>query len=453
MTVHVAGIECDVQTYSDGGESGQQQVVCLSGAHGGRDSGVPWAGAVSLVVAGLGAATVASNASTASTTFEYINLWSSPQTWSGSQLPSEGDTIFIPAGQTVVMDVSPPRLYFLVIQGHLTFARTDLTLDASYIFIMGGSLTIGTEDDPFLQHATITLHGSPVSKELPVYGAKVIACRRCTLDVHGAPILDHRTWTRLNATAYAGDTSLCFTQPVSWPPYSQIVIASSGFDMNEAEQRTTTALTHGGHCVSFDRPLEYEHMGELRYYAGRTAELRAEVGLLSRNVVIQGNDFSPLDRHGGHIMLYSEEGYFRDNTFIGRIENAELRYMGQAFQMGRYAVHFHMSGTIDQSYLRRNSSVCRPLRSRRCRELFCAMSNIPRSDSTCPPLLSTMPFFRMFSQRVCVCVCCVFAPLLRPHQSTTHTTVRARFTACTSCVCRTTSPTTTWVMHSSLKTR
>jgi hypothetical protein len=54
-------------------------------------------------------------------------------------------------------------------------------------------------------------------------------------------------------------------------------------------------------------------------------------------------------------MFYSQEGYFRDNTFVGRIENAELRYMGQAFQMGRYAVHFHMSGTIDQSYLRRNS--------------------------------------------------------------------------------------------------
>ena len=32
---------------------------------------------------------------------------------------------------------------------------------------------MGTEDDPFLHKATITLHGSPVSKELPLYGAKV----------------------------------------------------------------------------------------------------------------------------------------------------------------------------------------------------------------------------------------------------------------------------------------
>jgi hypothetical protein len=42
-------------------------------------------------------------------------------------------------------------------------------------------------------------------------------------------------------------------------------------------------------------------------------------------------------------MLYSQEGSVRDNSFVGRIENAELRYMGQAFQMGRYAVHFHVS--------------------------------------------------------------------------------------------------------------
>jgi hypothetical protein len=97
-------------------------------------------------------------------------------------------------------------------------------------------------------------------------------------------LLEHRTWTRLNATAHAGSLELCFTQPVSWPPYSQIVIASTGFDMNEAEQRTTTSLTHGGHCVRFARPLAYEHLGERRVYGGQPVELRAEVGLLSRNV-------------------------------------------------------------------------------------------------------------------------------------------------------------------------
>lgn len=424
MAVRVAGVECTVQSYTD---SVGQQVVCLTGAHGGRGSGLPWSGEVSLVVAGLGAAAAATTNTTMR--FEYINLWSDPLTWSGSQLPIRGDTIFIPRGQTVVMDISPPRLYFLVIQGNLTFARTDLNLDASFIFVMGGSLTVGTEEDPFLQRATITLHGSPVSKELPVYGAKVIACRRCTLDIHGAPLLDHRTWTRLNATADAGATSLCFTQPVDWPPYSQIVIASSGFDMNEAEQRTTTALTHSGHCVSFLRPLTYQHLGERRYYAGHAIEMRAEVGLLSRNVVIQGNDWSPLDRHGGHIMLYSEEGYFRDNSLIGRIENAELRYMGQAFQMGRYTVHFHMSGTIDQSYLRRNSSA---LANAFAKALSPTDRMVSWQHEPCPTHQCTFESCRS--------------------QSTTPTIALAPSTASTTCACKITLPTITWATPSSSRT-
>lgn len=65
-----------------------------------------------------------------------------------------------------MLDISPPRLYMLVVQGALIFDRVDIELDAHYIFVMGGTFQVGTEDDPFLQKATITLHGSPVSKEV-----------------------------------------------------------------------------------------------------------------------------------------------------------------------------------------------------------------------------------------------------------------------------------------------
>jgi hypothetical protein len=125
---------------------------------------------------------------------------------------------------------------------------------------MGGSFTVGTEDEPFLQEAQITLHGSPVSKELPLYGAKVLACRRCTMDLHGKPTIP--IWTSLNHTAAAGAKEICFTQPVDWALGSQLVITSSGFDMNEAEQRTMVSLTQGGRCVSFDTPLRHQHLGE-----------------------------------------------------------------------------------------------------------------------------------------------------------------------------------------------
>ena len=40
-----------------------------------------------------------------------------------------------------------------------------------------------------------------------MYGAKVLACRYCVLELHGAPLLDDRTWTYLGATAEPGWSS------------------------------------------------------------------------------------------------------------------------------------------------------------------------------------------------------------------------------------------------------
>jgi hypothetical protein len=44
-----------------------------------------------------------------------------------------------------------------------------------------------------------------------------------------------------------------------------------------------------------------------------------------------------------------------DETSIGRIENTEFTDVGQAFQLGRYPIHFHMIGTVHQSYIRKNA--------------------------------------------------------------------------------------------------
>ena len=44
-----------------------------------------------------------------------------------------------------------------------------------------------------------------------------------------------------------------------------------------------------------------------------------------------------------------------DESLQGRIENVEARYMGQGFRLGRYPIHFHMIGTVRNSYVRSNS--------------------------------------------------------------------------------------------------
>ena len=95
----------------------------------------------------------------------------------------------IPSGQNILLDVSPPRLNLLLITGRLAVEDArDVNIDASYIFIRGpgASFAVGSESKPFTHKAIITLHGQPkVTPELPGYGAKNIAVRRGTLDLHG----------------------------------------------------------------------------------------------------------------------------------------------------------------------------------------------------------------------------------------------------------------------------
>ena len=42
----------------------------------------------------------------------------------------------------VLLDVSPPRLHLLLIEGTLVFDRVDLELQATYILIRGGTLRV-----------------------------------------------------------------------------------------------------------------------------------------------------------------------------------------------------------------------------------------------------------------------------------------------------------------------
>ena len=80
--------------------------------------------------------------------------------------------------------------------------------------------------------------------------------------------------------------------------------------------------------------------------------MRAEVGLLSRNVKYRGDEeTSALNQYGAHIMMASPG----DESVIGRIENWEFTDVGQAFKLGRYPIHFHMIGTVTKSYIKNNA--------------------------------------------------------------------------------------------------
>src|SRR5688572_12502521 len=83
--------------------------------------------------------------------------WSDRASWPDRKVPVAGAKVEIPSGKEVILDVSPPALGGVTINGKLSFANNaDLELTTEWIMVHG-ELEIGTEAKPHTRKATITL--------------------------------------------------------------------------------------------------------------------------------------------------------------------------------------------------------------------------------------------------------------------------------------------------------
>eukprot|EP00775_Hariotina_reticulata_P007195 gene7195-7409_t len=313
--------------------------------------------AVTVTVQGKGAA-ISNSSSGSPVTYEYVDLWSRRTTWGGDAPPVENDSVVIPAGTTVMLDVSPPRLYMLLIEGTLLIDPTapSLSLDANYILLRGGALRAGLSQAQYHPgNFTITLWGDKYNtRRLPNFGAKVLASLDGQIQLYGAPVAVP-SWTTLNSTADIGNSSITVNGQLNWQPGFTVVIASSSFDARDVDMAIITAVQPlpGGTTTRLllSSPLQYTHLGVVRRYPGdprqHVLDMRAEVAVLNRNIVIQGDPSTADSMFGGHVLsTWSKRPGLPRPTM--QLSNVELRQMGQAYQMGRYPIHFHMIG--DASY-------------------------------------------------------------------------------------------------------
>jgi G8 domain len=132
--------------------------------------------------------------------------WSDPASWPNRKVPVAGDKVTIGRDRDIVLDVSPPALNGLSIDGKLTFSNNaDLELTTEWIMVHG-ELTIGTEASPQTRKATITLTNNVAGEDvMGGMGDRGIMLSGGTLNLHG----DRKNaWTKLSATAAAGSTSI-----------------------------------------------------------------------------------------------------------------------------------------------------------------------------------------------------------------------------------------------------
>src|SRR5918999_2816642 len=112
--------------------------------------------------------------------------WSDPATWPNNKVPAAGDKVEIASGKEVILDVSPPSLNGVTINGKLTFAdKSDLALTTEWI-MLHGELAIGTEAKPHAHEATITFTDNVKGENIMAgMGDRGIMISGGTLNLHG----------------------------------------------------------------------------------------------------------------------------------------------------------------------------------------------------------------------------------------------------------------------------
>ncbi|MCB9833401.1 MAG: hypothetical protein H6807_13105 [Planctomycetes bacterium] len=288
--------------------------------------------------------------------------WSDPGTWSrltgNGALPGPGDAVLIQPGHRLLLDTNQglDDLAHLDLRGQLAVEdRRDYRLEVSRIDIGrggagGARLRVGTPARPFGHRFVVVLDDRYLSPNYgdPLEHLSFMVHPGATLTLQGqvsrGPGLPIRSWLRLaeGPQLEVGATRMVLEEIPGWRRGDEIVIASTDFDMTQAEVLRIKAVN--GRTIDFSPPLRWSHHAGVEF----GVDERAEVGLLRRNIVVRSS--SQTARRGGHLMAM-RSGSTHGNLQLGGVE---LRGLGWYGALGRYPVHWHLCGTLaaDSNWLR-----------------------------------------------------------------------------------------------------
>ncbi|GJP51855.1 hypothetical protein CLOM_g10985 [Closterium sp. NIES-68] len=312
--------------------------------------------------------------------------WSDLATWGAAyrgskDVPGVGSkaavNVTVPCGTAVLLDVANVTLDTLHVHGWLKLLDDKprlprIQVRANFI-IVTGRLTVGEKDKQFAAQAlfTLTPNSGRQRREYiftlyppaePAYprplGHKVLAVVGGQADLHGLPGPPSMpVWVRLNKTAIAGRKEIVVDGDVSsWPVGGEIAIASTSAKMDEAERALIAGVSPHpqGYLINLTTPLKFTHDGNPNAIPdgfGGAVDVRGEVGLLHRNIVIYGlHEPGKYELEGGHFMVFMTQT-------PQYIEGVQFAYMGQQGVLGRYPLHFHVCGQANQSHVVRKNAI------------------------------------------------------------------------------------------------
>ena len=259
--------------------------------------------------------------------------WSKPADWKGTLegyggyngiLPKDGDNVMINSDKWMIVDIETPKLNRLYIYGVLELENgRNHNLSANIIFISGlnGNLIVGWPDKPMVNNVIIRLLGNHATKDMPLnrgpnVGAKALGVF-ARLQMFGKERTVH--WTALANTVNVGENTLFVERAPDWVAGDEIVISTSTYESRQAEKFIIESIN--GSKIIVRGTFKFKHLGGRYLVGNHMLRMAAKVGLLTRNIVIEGAD-DPVGSLG--------DQSFGCRVLVGSYFHGKIKYRGKA---------------------------------------------------------------------------------------------------------------------------
>jgi hypothetical protein len=265
----------------------------------------------------------------------FVRRWSNASQWPNGTLPAAASALSIPAAWTLELDMDPPALGQVLIEGELRFdaQRPTSRLEAGSILVAkGGMLRAGTRQTPFGGAVRLVLRGGRGAARVGVrewlgVAGKALVVAGGELQLHGVPRA--HSFVKLGAPADRNASAIEVEGYVGdWRTGEELVITSTDFDSEQAERRVIAGVS--GTRIALDRPLLHYHHGGaaagLETEHGRTVDLRAEVALVGRSITVEGSETA--DGFGGHLRVTSSLALAGEQRATAALGVAALSWVG-----------------------------------------------------------------------------------------------------------------------------
>jgi len=288
--------------------------------------------------------------------------WSNPSTWANGVVPGGGSKVLIPIGVEVeVASLSFARVATIRVDGTLSFSSTtnSLLLVDTVVVSGTGTFEMGTASQPIQAGVTARLvftNNGPIDRNWDPLGISRGLIGQGHVSMYGA---ERTSFSPVVGAILAGTNQIQLAvAPVGWRVGDAIAVAGTAAGTDQNEVRTIQSIN--GTLVTFSQAFTYNHQPPFG--------LAIHAANLTRNAVIE-SEATAADRRGHVMFMHHREvdinyaGFYR----LGRTDkltpvndpvvnaNWNLAAGTGTNPRGRYAVHFHRTGSVNDG----NPSVIR----------------------------------------------------------------------------------------------